>query len=219
MFNPFAYFFGKRIATYNSPLSGPLEVWTKRGTNVLHSANANYSYDGLHRVFQKVFQAIKLKENPPQKVLLLGLGAGSVVSILQDELRIKCPIDAVEYDRMIIDIAGKHFNIQRFNNLTIHHADAYAFVQQATGPYNLIVVDVFNDNVVAERFFDEAFNSALVKLLSNGCITFNTIVNNRLSANNFKKLHDFYNNQNGTTVQVLYPADENRVLIVNKGLA
>jgi len=218
MFNPFAYFFGKRIATYNSLLSGPLEVWKSRGKMILHSANANYSYDGLHRVFQKVFQAIKLKNNPPKKVLLLGLGAGSVVSILREELNIFCPIDAVEYDMMIIDIAGKHFNIQRFNNIVIHHADAYTFVQEVTGQYNLIVVDLFNDNVVPERFFDNVFNTALLNLLVDGRIVFNTIVNGKVSAQNFSTLNNFYNNIKGLSVQVLYPADDNRVLIVNKGL-
>lgn len=212
-----SYIFGQRIATYTSQYSGPLEVWQVGGKMILHSENANQSFDSLHRVFQYIFQAIELKINPPKSVLLLGLGGGSVLSILRTELEIFCPIDAVEYDDVVIEIANKHFNISRYNNLTIHQADAYEFVQTATKQYNLICVDLFNDNKVAARFYDEQFNAALLSLLKTGSIVFNTIVNDTETAKSFVQLEDFYNKQQGVSVQVLYPETENRVLIVNKG--
>jgi hypothetical protein len=52
---PISYISGSIIEKRTSAVSGQLEVWYQFGTHVLHSPEANYSYDTLHTVFQKAF--------------------------------------------------------------------------------------------------------------------------------------------------------------------
>lgn len=188
------------------------------GKKILYSANATQSFDTLHQLFQKVFPKIGLPKNPPNKVLLLGLGGGSVVTILRDELLIDAPIDAVDLDPVIIEIAHKHYNIGRYKNLTITQADAYAYVQnpKATG-YDLIVADLFADNLVPPQFFDEVFNMALINLLvPKGKLVFNIMVENDDYELRLKNLMTFYMGQSNVQVRLLTPLPYNNVLVVEK---
>lgn len=216
--NPISYFLGKRLASYKSDVSGKLEVWTYRGKKILYSANATQSFDTLHELFQKVFPKIGLPQNPPNKVLLLGLGGGSVVAILRDELLIDAPIDAVELDPVIIEIAHKHYNIDRFKNLTITQANAYEYVQNThVAGYDLIVADLFADNLVPAQFFDEVFNNAVIRLLNKGGkLVFNIMVENKDYEGRLKKLMAFYTNNTKVQVRLLTPLPYNNVLVVEK---
>ena len=80
-------FWGIRIKKVISPVNGILEVWYISGKYQLDSDNSNYSFGSLHRLFQQVFLKVGLKERNPENLLLLGFGAGSVVSIIRDELK------------------------------------------------------------------------------------------------------------------------------------
>lgn len=206
------YFFGRKIASYQSEHSGQVEVWQTGTKKVLHSANANLSYDGLHVVFQEVFSAIKLKDNPPKKVLLLGLAGGSVVSILRDELRINCPVVAVDYDKVLIDIAREHFGINRFKGLTIHYADAYNYVANEADTYDMVVVDLFNDNKVPLKFFSDEFNNHLLRLCPQGRILFNTMVIDAGYAQRIGNLKTFYRDRVKMLTSV-FPNGDNEVLV------
>ncbi len=216
--NPISYFLGKRLGSYQSEVSGKLEVWSHRGKKILYSSNATQSFDTLHELFQKIFPQIGLPQNPPQKVLLLGLGGGSVVTILRDELLLNAPIDAIELDPVIIEIAHKHYNIDRYKNLKITQADAYDYVQKpiSTG-YDLVVADLFADNLVPPQFFDEVFNTALINLLSpSGQLVFNIMVENKDYEARLKNLMAFYKGQTSVQLRLLTPLPYNNVLVVNK---
>ena len=92
-----------------SKYNGTLEVDFEDGLKVLNSENSCYSGKTLHDIFVKVFRSIDMKQR--KSVLLLGLGGGTVVSILQDELNFEGKIVAVELDPVIADIAVKDFGI------------------------------------------------------------------------------------------------------------
>lgn len=216
--NPISYFLGKRLGSYQSEVSGQLEVWSHRGKKILYSANATQSFDTLQELFQKIFPQIGLPQNPPNKVLLLGLGGGSVVTILRDELLLDAPIDAIELDPVIIEIAHKHYNIDRYKNLNITQADAYEYVQNTKlAGYDLIVADLFADNLVPPQFFDEVFNASLINLLSpSGKLVFNIMVENKDYEGRLKKLMAFYTNNTKVQVRLLTPLPYNNVLVVEK---
>ena len=59
-------------------LHGPLELTLENGRSVVNSANANQSFGSLHRVWQRCFADIDLTRHRPERILLLGYGAGSV---------------------------------------------------------------------------------------------------------------------------------------------
>lgn len=218
--DPISYFLGKHVATYQSPVSGKLEVWAYRGKKILYSENATQSFDTLHKLFQKVFPEAGIKKNlsnPPKQILLLGLGGGSVISIIREELKIKSPIDAVELDPIVIDIAHEHFNIGRFTDLNIINDDAYNFVQTAKTTYDLIAVDIFADDKVPVKFFEEGFNLALLKLLNpGGKLVFNIMVESKAYQQKAQHLSTLYAEQPGITVKVISPILYNNVLIVER---
>lgn len=218
--DPISYFLGKHVATYQSPVSGKLEVWAYRGKKILYSENATQSFDTLHKLFQKVFPEAGIKKNmstPPKQILLLGLGGGSVVSIIREELKIKAPIDAVELDPIVIDIAKEHFNIGRFADLNIINADAYAWVKKAKTNYDLIAVDIFADDKVPVKFFEEGFNLALLKLLNpGGRLVFNIMVESKDYQKKAQHLSTLYAEQPHVMVKVVSPILYNNVLIVER---
>src|SRR4051812_5093653 len=99
-----SYVFSKVIDKRQSILNPYLEVNYSRGRLVLNTALSNYSFGGLHRVFQGAFRKIRIHTLNPDNMLLLGLGAGSVPSIIYDELKMNTAITSVEKDEVVIEL-------------------------------------------------------------------------------------------------------------------
>lgn len=163
-----SYVSGTIVEKRPSKVSGELEVWYQNGKYVLHSPDANYSFDTLHRVFQKTFKKLQVKKRNPKTVLILGFGAGSVASILCDELSLSPEITGVELDPEVIALARKYFNIDRFEKLTIHVADAVAFAAACNLKFDLVVSDVFVDKVVPEQILSIDYVKQLMRVTAKG---------------------------------------------------
>ncbi len=211
-----SYLFGTKLSSYQSLHNGKLELWLIDGKKILNSANANLSYDSLHRVFQQIFHKINIQKKPPAQVLLLGLGGGSVPCILLEELQLNCKITAIEHDPMMIELAIKEFNITRFKTLEIIESDAYEYVMHCNNKFDLIIVDLFLDDYVPLLFCEEEFNTALIKLLDPGYILFNFINKNLAQANQFEKLQLLYNLQRNLLVNNYHLDGNNDMLVAEK---
>ena len=83
---------GQILEESTSEVNPLLEVLSVGDKIMLNGANTNYSYGGLHRVFQKVLKKVNIRERKISEVLILGFGTGSVASILKEELGINCRI-------------------------------------------------------------------------------------------------------------------------------
>jgi spermidine synthase len=129
--------------TIPSKYNGTLEVTMQRGRKVLHSKNTNYSYGNVQSVWTEMLNKTPLQG--VKNILLLGLGGGSVVDILQHHLHYKGTITAVEIDPVIVQIAADEFGITNTNTLTIECMDANDYVQGTRKKYDLILVDIFID--------------------------------------------------------------------------
>lgn len=211
-----SYIWGQRLATYNSSLSGKLEVWMVNGKLVLNSAHANQSYDSLHHVFAQVFDEIQLANQPVRNALLLGLGAGSVPALIEEELVMNCKITAVEKDPLMIELGKKYFDLNRFKHLQIVLDDALHYVASCKKQFELIIIDLFVDDHVPEPFTDEVFLTDLNRLLSNeGFVLFNMIVQTPSQLEQFKRVYDFFSEQDGVT-KILQPIATNKVLYWQK---
>lgn len=167
----------QKIEEKSSPVSGKLEVYYSNGTYRLDAANVNYSFGGLHDVFQKIFRQYNIKERQVNNALILGFGAGSVASILQHEYGKDISITGVDKDPVVIELTHKYFSTDKYKDLLLHCADAYDFVQNTPAvPFDLIVVDIFVDLKVPGKFQDENFISALNKNLApDGILFYNFI--------------------------------------------
>jgi len=110
--------------------------------------------------------------------LLLGLGGGSVISSLRERFKYEGNIVAVELDQKVIELAKSEFFIFSSPNLTIHNSDAFEFVKQCSSQYDLVIVDLFIDNVVPPQFYSEEFCQNISNILSEkGSILFNLGIN------------------------------------------
>ncbi|TAL58223.1 MAG: methyltransferase domain-containing protein [Bacteroidetes bacterium] len=213
-----SFLFPKKTEERKSEVSGKLEVHYANGKYVLDSANVNYSFGGLHTVFQKAFRQFNIKERNVNNVLILGFGSGSVASILQHEYRKEVAITGVEKDEAVIELAKKYFSVDNYKNLKLHCSDAYDFVLKAQGEYNLIVVDIFVDMLSPEKFQDEKFVSALSKLLSNdGILFYNFIAHDEKTRNAGGKLYKQLSRLIGKTewVRLFAKSTENWVFVID----
>lgn len=155
---------------------GELTVRWEVGTKVLNSTNGNQSFGALHRVWQAVFDELDLRNDPPRDVLLLGLGGGSVPTILRDELGIHSPITAVELDPAMVRIARSHFGLDRHADLQVITGDATIQVHALRQRYELVVVDLFDDLDLARGVDARTFLHGLRdRCDEGGLVSFNTV--------------------------------------------
>lgn len=162
-----------------SEINPGLEV-VRTGNGIqLNASNTNYSFGGLHRVFRKALREVTWQGRTFSKVLILGFGAGSVAAILQEELGFPCHIKGVELDPEVIRVGKEHFSTGRYDKLEVVKADAAEYLEQDSGKYDLIVVDVYIDFEVpasceSHEFVDQIYDH----LMPGGVMLFNKMIYN-----------------------------------------
>ena len=197
--------------TIESKYSGKLEITWYNGKKHLNSANANYSYGSLQRILK--FGLKKIDLSKVNSVLILGLGGGSVIETLRQDFNYSKLIEAVELDSVIIDIAKTEFGIEQNETLKIHCADAYEFVKDHSKTFDLIIVDLYIDLDVPNKFLDFKFWDHILALKnSSGSIIFNAAVkvskaDKIISISNYLKTKVFkvelYDNVNNTNTVII----------------
>ena len=209
------------IERSSSVLNPRLEVVRIGESLLLDSANSNYSFGGLHRVFRKAFKQVRMTERKPEKVLILGFGAGSVAAILREELGIDCRITAVEKDPEVIRLGRAHFDTARFGGLELICGDASAFVEEGNELFDLIVVDVYVDFEVPASCETEDFVKGLFRLLSpGGMVMFNKLVYNHRASEQADLLEKQFRALKGST-RILRIRENitNRIIVFERAAA
>jgi len=212
-----SYLWDFPVEKATSEISGQLQVRMVNGTRVLDSRNANYSYGSLHRLFRKAFHHLDFSElSPSSGILLLGLGAGSVDSILRNEYGIQVPITAVDIDPVIIRLATQYFGIRQYDDLHIICQDASVYLKEENGSFGLIIVDLFVDNDVPEPFITPGFLSGCRdKMTKDGIMLFNFIVHTKKQQEHYQSLCDNLHAL-GMTYTINKYFSTNRVLTVRR---
>lgn len=172
-----SYFVPINIYQKKSEINKSLEITWNNGKLVLDTENTNYSYGSLERVLRKgLFKIGFEKIRSYSSILVLGVAGGCVIKTLANEIKFEGNITAVEIDSDIIELANQYFGLNKFKNLTIIIDDAEQFVKKTQNTYNLIIVDIFQDNVMPDFLFHENFVINLQKIIkADGIILFNTI--------------------------------------------
>ncbi|GAB4478374.1 MAG: methyltransferase domain-containing protein [Thermoflexibacter sp.] len=156
----------------SSNINGELEITWVDGKKYLNSLHTNYSYGSLQRILD--FGLSKVNFHQEANLLLLGLGGGSVLKTLREKHQHKGKITAIEIDEVVIQIADKEFGIKQDENLTILCTDAMGYVQQCQQVYDLVIIDIFIDDIVPIQFFQVDFWEKLSLLIQkNGYFIFN----------------------------------------------
>ncbi len=208
-----SYLIDVKIYSSKSELNSNLTVILRNGKKILNAKNANYSFGDLHKVFQIVFKKIDLKAKVLNEVLILGYGAGSVSSIIRDELKLTPEIVGIEADLEVIEISKKYFHKLNNKDVLIHDK-AENYISYCTKKFDLIVIDVFVDLSVpiAIQSFDYLKKISVV-LSENGTILYNFVQFSKESKEQFieieKKCNSIFRN-----VETLKVIDFNRVLVL-----
>lgn len=173
-----SYILPINIFQIKSEINQNLEVTWNNGKLVLDSKNTNFSFGSLERVMQIGLNLIGKEHISNYKsALVLGVGGGSVIKLLQDQFHFNGTIIGVELDPKIITIANQYFSLHKRKNVEITIADAFEYLKKSKKKYDLIVVDIFQDKIMPDFLFSEVFVTDLNKNLSeNGSILFNSIV-------------------------------------------
>ena len=172
-----SYFVPINIYQKKSEINKSLEITWNNGKLVLDTENTNYSYGSLEKVLRKgLFKIGFEKIRSYNSILVLGVAGGCVIKTLANEIKFEGNITAVEIDSDIIELANQYFGLNKFKNLTIIIDDAEQFVKKTQNTYNLVIVDIFQDNVMPDFLFQENFVINLQKIINaDGIILFNTI--------------------------------------------
>lgn len=156
---------------YVSLISGKIQLSTE---------HAIYSYDDRYDNYKESFEQIDLVRLKPKKILILGLGLGSVITILERHHQIFAEIRGVEIDENIVYLFNKYVALNLASPCTIQCADAQVFVQLCEETFDLICMDVFLDDLVPDSFERVEFLEKLKSLLSpDGLLLYNRLASTK----------------------------------------
>jgi spermidine synthase len=147
-----------------------------RGRLQLLSGNAIYSWDDLYKNFLFAFDKLQIDQRKINDVLLLGLGLGSVPYILEKVFRLRCHYTTVEWDETVSALAAKYSLSRLESPVDIITGDAELFVQVTQEQYDMVIVDIFEDELTPPAFETLFFLEDCKKLLRpSGLMLFNRL--------------------------------------------
>ncbi|MBP1733270.1 MAG: putative lipoprotein [Deltaproteobacteria bacterium] len=100
----------------------------------------------------------------PRRVLVVGLGGGSIPSFLHKHYP-KTRIDAVEIDPVVVEVAKQFFGFSEDETLKAYVQDGRQFIEERPNVYDIIFLDAFGSDSIpyhlATREFLEAVRRAI----------------------------------------------------------
>lgn len=211
----------------SSPISGEIRVVQQTGQRSLYVGGLVQSVSprtvGLSkriwgRLVAESLAAARAGGVEIKNVLLLGLGGGTMVHLLQKDLG-PVPVDAVEIDQAIVHVARDYFNLSAIANLRVVVGDACYVVTHPENytlsfpNYSLIIVDLYLGATYPQGAGTAEFFQGLNNLLAAGGL----VVFNRISPDpDFeRKISEVFNNIR--TVAVVAPGGgKNFLFLGNK---
>ena len=170
-----SYLFPITLKKVNSEINGQLEVNLIDGKKTLDTPTSNYSYGSLQKVLHQGLSIIKF-DSSVKKVLVLGLGAGSIADTIRNDFKSAAYIEFIDNDPEVIKIAKNEFGINKFENINIINSDAYDYVKTSSNKFEVIIVDIFIGNIIPQKFTTPEFINELIGALGpNGKIIYNSM--------------------------------------------
>ena len=151
-----------------------LEVLLVNGRHQLITQNAIYSYDDKYENFYNSFKNIDWDSLEIKKVLVLGLGLGSVIYMLENNFSKDFTYTCVEIDPEIIRLAHTYCLSSLESIVEVIETDADSFIRVDQNEYDLILMDIFQNAKIPTKFSQNEFIELLKsKLTLNGLLLYN----------------------------------------------
>ena len=154
----------------------------------------------------------------PESLLLIGLGGGTIPSLLKD-LYPDMKMDLIEVDEAVVKVAREYFHFQETGNMNVVVADGRVFTRRTllqNKKYDLIFLDAYNGEYIPEHLMTREFLADIKSLLSDdGIVIANTFAISRL----YDHESVTYESVFGNFINFKMPGTGNRVIIAgNKEL-
>ena len=173
--------------------------------------------DDLPLLYTRAFSLAAIYPPQIKRVLVLGLGGGSIPVYLHRFLP-EATIDVVEIDPGIISAAKKYFGIRETGRLRLIENDGRVFLNRNPEPYDIIIVDVFTGSYIPFHMMTKEFYQLVRSRLNpHGVAAINILPAEKLFASNVRTLKlafeqlDFFNSGDetveATSVIVCAPLD------------
>lgn len=138
---------------------------------------SSMSISAPHRLvlsYTRFMMATLLFMNPPHRVLVIGVGAGSLIRFIHHHFP-SCTIEGVDFSSHIIKLAKGYFNLPNSSAIRLHCDDGHDFIAQFEGQaYDLILIDAFDQNGMAPSIYSAVFFAhCLSHLEENGIVSLN----------------------------------------------
>ena len=144
--------------------------------------------------YSKMMMAALLFQPNPQKILIIGLGGGTVPTALA-QLLPDAQINIVEIDPAVVQAAEDYFDFKKTDNTRVIVSDGRVYTKRAVGRnerYDLIMLDAFNGDYIPEHLMTREYLEETKQLLNPGAV---------LVANTFS-ISDLYHHESTTYTAV-----------------
>lgn len=165
--------------------------------------------DDLPLLYQRTMTVAAIFPQAIKRVLVLGLGAGSIPVYLQRALP-DAIIDSIELDPGVIDVSKKYFGLRETRTFRLIESDARVFLNRHAEPYDIIFVDAFTGSYIPFHLMTKEFYQLVrSRLAPHGVAAFNFIPEEDLFDSNIRTAKlafdnlDFFTSDNRKNVIVV----------------
>jgi spermidine synthase len=121
--------------------------------------------DHLELAYAKVMPVGCAVVDEPRRVLIVGLGGGTVPSFLRKHFP-KMTIDAVELDPDVVDVAKRFFGFREDAAMHAYVKDGRKFIEDCRQPYDIIFLDAFGSDSIPYSLATQEFLVSVRKALA-----------------------------------------------------
>ena len=165
-----SYFKDVSLEQTSSPYNAFLEVLLVNGRRQLTTEDAIYSYDDKYENFNHIFKRIDWSQKKGKEALVLGLGLGSVILLLEKYYQKEYNYTAVEIDPEICLLAQKYTLKDLKSYVETINTDALLYLQSNQNQFDLLIMDVFDSAVIPPDFQTEDYLQLIKSKLNEGGI-------------------------------------------------
>jgi spermidine synthase len=170
--------YGGKVIHSRRDEAGLIEVVETHGVRALHfgtaarqSAVAAAAPERLEMAYLRAMLIGLVFAPPPCRILVLGLGGGSLVRFLSRHYPAAC-IEVVESRPAVLEVAREYFGLPEQSGLQVHIGDGGEHLQrlmrQGAPGYDLIMIDIFDAVGLAPAVLHHDFFAAALNLLGAG---------------------------------------------------
>lgn len=168
--------------------------------------------DKLVFTYTRMSFAGLLLQPEPERILVAGLGGGSIPMTLND-MYPDAQIDVIEIDRAVANVARDFFFFEENDNMQVSIMDARVFIKRAVleeVQYDYIVLDAFTGDYIPEHLLTREFLEEVKQIMTpDGVLVANTFSTSRFYDHESVTYQDVF----GEFFNFKMPTSGNRIII------